>query len=749
MTLLRGAGKPRYAYWLAVVLPLAFFLAATAGAAVIGPTANFAITYAGIALVALYGGFVPGLVATGCTTVLELADRFGNASLTPALPSLDPVEIGFFVAGGVLASLAAGSLQDARARAGRARREEGAARVEAERAAARSVALAELSAESRARAEASRQRLDLLADAGRILGASLDFSTTLPALARLTVPLLGDLCVIEVLGGETRRIVVAGETQERSAAAALSDPASLLGGDGEIGRAVRDNRSVVLDLVSPGEEGASGKAIRSSGTPADEPLRSALLGIGVRQLMVVPIRVRDTPLGAFFFGTTEVGRAYEGTDLSTAEVLAQRAAKAIDNGRLHLEIQRLAFHEQERAAELESVVGAIGEGIVVCGPEGQVRVTNTAAERMLGGVVADQDALAQRLALHQERLPPPGVQFGPAEFQLADRRGAWIELTAYPVLPHRASTPGVVRVSAPPDGAADTGQASGQALQDTGGGVRAATVYVLRDVSAFRQGQRLREAFMGLLSHELRTPVTTIYAAANVLGRPSSSLSSETRQEILSDMIGEADRLYRLVEDLMVLARFDEGIDLARDPNLLQHLVPAVIDTERGRWPQVSFALERDPGLPAVNGDETSIQQVLRNLLSNAAKYSPAGSTVTVRVEAEDDGVSVRVLDEGPGVQPAEAEDLFDPFYRSPATAAMANGAGIGLYVSRRLTDAMGGRIWAASRPTGGSAFSFWLPRYFGPPGDAGGDAPTGIALPQTRSHGPTGGGSRDLDTHL
>ena len=116
--------------------------------------------------------------------------------------------------------------------------------------------------------------------------------------------------------------------------------------------------------------------------------------------------------------------------------------------------------------------------------------------------------------------------------------------------------------------------------------------------------------------------------------------------------------------------------------------------------------------LPAVSGDETSIVQVLRNLLSNASKYSGPGATVVVSVEPAQDGVAVRVLDQGPGIDPAEADHLFDAFYRSPATATLAGGAGIGLYVSRRLVDAMGGRIWARPRPGRGSEFAFALPLF-------------------------------------
>ena len=242
---------------------------------------------------------------------------------------------------------------------------------------------------------------------------------------------------------------------------------------------------------------------------------------------------------------------------------------------------------------------------------------------------------------------------------------------------------------------------------------RVASVVIVRDVTAFREGQQLREAFLSLLSHELRTPITSIYAGASVLGGRWETLEPETRAEVLGDVVAESDHLFRLIEDLMVLARFDEGIAIMEEPALLQRVVPAVIDAEQRRWPDVRFTFEATPDLRAVTGDETSIKQVVRNLLSNSAKYS-TGSTrdVLVTLAVEDKGVTLRVLDRGAGLSDDTLTHLFTPFFRAPSTAAVASGAGIGLYVCHRLVVAMGGRMWARRRDGGGSEFGFWLPDY-------------------------------------
>jgi two-component system sensor histidine kinase KdpD len=210
------------------------------------------------------------------------------------------------------------------------------------------------------------------------------------------------------------------------------------------------------------------------------------------------------------------------------------------------------------------------------------------------------------------------------------------------------------------------------------------------------------------MSHELRTPVTTIIAGSRLLGRSTTLEPGDA--ELVDDIAFEANRLHRLIDDLLVLSRVERGnLVLAAEPVHLGHLVDRVVAHEQRRWAETTFRMTPRTSHEVIDGEETYVEQVLRNLLSNAAKYSPVGTEVDVVVERVGDEVIVRVLDQGSGVGAEELGDLFSLFYRSPTTAATASGAGIGLFVCDRLIRAMGGRIWARRRPTGGSEFGFAL----------------------------------------
>ncbi|MEA2519454.1 MAG: hypothetical protein QOF49_1534, partial [Chloroflexota bacterium] len=240
--------------------------------------------------------------------------------------------------------------------------------------------------------------------------------------------------------------------------------------------------------------------------------------------------------------------------------------------------------------------------------------------------------------------------------------------------------------------------------------------------------RRFQEAFIAVVSHELRTPITTIVAASRILSR---RLAKDARSAELSDDIeAEADRLSRIVDDLLVLSRLERRhLTIGDEPVHLDHLLARVIGSESARWPAHQLTVASATASHLVRGDETYVEQVLRNLVSNAAKYSPPGSVVEVAIDESPAGeVLVSVRDRGAGVAPAEVDELFSLFYRSPSTAASAAGAGIGLFVSRRLVAEMGGRMWARPRADGGSEFGFALASY--PVDDPDDESPVEPAAP-------------------
>lgn len=228
------------------------------------------------------------------------------------------------------------------------------------------------------------------------------------------------------------------------------------------------------------------------------------------------------------------------------------------------------------------------------------------------------------------------------------------------------------------------------------------------DITSRIEADHARDAFLGVLSHELRTPITSIYAGAELLAR---RITDESTRELATGVADEANRLHRLVENLLVLSRVERGADLSRDdPVLLHHLARRVVAYEAERWPATRFELEMPPTLPTVFGDDSYSEQILRNLLSNAAKYGAPGGRVRLVLEHDDDEVTIRVLDDGPGLEPGTEDRVFDLFYRAPSAARTAPGAGIGLYAVRALASAMNGRVWARNRPEGGAEVAVVLP---------------------------------------
>jgi signal transduction histidine kinase len=219
----------------------------------------------------------------------------------------------------------------------------------------------------------------------------------------------------------------------------------------------------------------------------------------------------------------------------------------------------------------------------------------------------------------------------------------------------------------------------------------------------------MREAWANALSHELRTPITSIYGGSQLLLR--HTVSGPVQVAIIGDIAAEAEHLHRLVEDLLAIVRLPAGTRLrANGPVLLQHVLTEALRDERRLSPDRPVLVRVDQDVPAVRGDADYLRHLLRNLISNALRYSPADTSVEVRIEGVDREVRLEVLDRGTGFPPGSGEDAFRLFHKSPQAAARLPGAGIGLFVARALVEAHNGRIWVRNRPHGGSAVGFALP---------------------------------------
>ena len=225
-----------------------------------------------------------------------------------------------------------------------------------------------------------------------------------------------------------------------------------------------------------------------------------------------------------------------------------------------------------------------------------------------------------------------------------------------------------------------------------------------------RRAGEFREAFIDVISHELRTPITTILGLTQILGRPGGSDDPERRTVLLEDVRAESERLHRLVEDLLVLSRVERGrLVVDAEPLEPRRLLERIAAHEAVELPSIDIVLDLADDLPIVAGEATYVEQILRNLLGNAAKYTRRGTAVTVSARQEGDEVVVRVIDRGPGIPEGSAERLFELFYRDPDSARTVSGSGIGLFICASLVQAMGGRIWARRLEERGSEFGFTM----------------------------------------
>jgi two-component system, OmpR family, sensor histidine kinase KdpD len=229
-----------------------------------------------------------------------------------------------------------------------------------------------------------------------------------------------------------------------------------------------------------------------------------------------------------------------------------------------------------------------------------------------------------------------------------------------------------------------------------------------REAAVARRSDELKTALLRAVTHNLRTPLASIKASVSGLRQPDALFADEDRAELLAEIEEEADRLDRLVTNLLDASRLEAGgVTLSAHPQDLSELIGAVVDRLQPRLNGRSLCVEIPEELPSVPGDYTQIDQVVTNLLENAILHTPPGTPVIARASRAGGVVRVEVIDHGPGVPAGERERLFRPFERGQTRAP---GSGLGLTIARGFVEAHGGHLWLEDAPGAGSRFVFTLP---------------------------------------
>ena len=414
----------------------------------------------------------------------------------------------------------------------------------------------------------------------------------------------------------------------------------------------------------------------------------------VGSFLGAPIRLRGVRAGNLYLSDKEGGGEFTPDDEETLAMFASHAAMAIANARRHRE-------EQRARAYLETLIDTSPVGVVVFNAGTGVPVSlNREGRRLVDGLTNPGQTAEQLLDVLTIRRTD-GREISLREFPLAEALSTGETVRAEEI---------VISV---PDGRNVSVLLNATPIRSEEGQVESVVV-TLQDMTALEELDRLRAEFLGMVSHELRAPLTSIKgSAATVLGS-SADLDPAVVRQFFRIIDEQADHMHDLVADLLDVARIETGtLPVTPEPAEVAVLVDRARSAFISAGGRNNLAIDIPPDLPLVMADRRRVIQVVGNLLSNAAKHSSESSVITVTVVREDVHVAVSVADEGRGIPSERLPYLFRKFTRTDGDDLGSGlaGSGLGLAICKGIVEAHGGRIWAESEGPGmGARFTFTIP---------------------------------------
>ena len=607
----------------------------------------------------------------------------------------------------------------------------------------------------------SREQAALLVEAGTLFATSLDPATTLRTLVRLAVPTLGDVCTVDVVNASGTLDMIAAAHVDRKQEDAIrilrrQFPIARDDTGHPAAKAIRTGKPQVRYQV--------GGAGAQAATLDDAQLRLAA-ALGARSAVFLPLQARGKVLGVLTLGQVE--HRYAPGDVTFLQEFARRAALALDNAALYEAEQRerrAAEEAADRARRLQIVTAALSSAVTPAQVADAVLGQGVDALEAIVGVMTRVTEDGRTLEVVGSRGLAKGVGEAwlriPLDAQVplaeAARTGepVWINQTAeylarYPAPDDATLSPlGNEAIAALPlrvEGRVLGALAFRFAPPRIPTSAERAFITTLayqcsialeraRLYDAERRANRLKDEFLGIVSHELRTPLNAILGWARMLR--TGMVKEGAQGRAIATIERNATLQAQLVEDLMDASRIitDKlGLELRRVD--LARVVEAAIDSvsPAAAAKGVTIRPTIDAGVGAIQGDEGRLQQIVWNLLTNAIKFSPRGSSVDIALQAREAFAVVTVRDQGEGIAPAFLPHVFERFCQGDATTTRRHGGlGLGLSIVRHLVEAHGGKVCAASDGLGcGSVFTLEIPisTAVESPGEALGSRAAGVTV--------------------
>ena len=415
------------------------------------------------------------------------------------------------------------------------------------------------------------------------------------------------------------------------------------------------------------------------------------LPVPTGSFLTVPIRHRGDGIGRIHMSTKEPGQEFSREDEETLVMFASQAALVIANARRYRE-------EQRARAALETLVETSPVGVAVFNAMTGAPVSfNREGLRIVSGLLEPGQAPEELLEVITLRRAD-GREVSLGEWPLAEALSAGETVRAEEVV---LSAPGGRRVGALLNATpirAESGEPE-------------SFVVTLQDMTPVEEMGRMRAEFLGMVGHELRMPLTSIRGSATTVLDVAPDLAPAEMRQFLRIIVDQADNMRDLIDDLLDVARIETGtLPVNPEPAELAPLVDRARNTFLSGGGRINLNIDLAPDLPLVMADKRRIAQVIGNLLSNAARHSPASSVIRVGAARAGVHVAVFVADEGRGIPSEQLPHLFRKFSQTES-ATQAGDTGLGLAICKGIVEAHGGRIWAESEgPSLGARFTFTVP---------------------------------------